>query len=64
MESGTFKAILEFSFLRLGSKFNLTVLNVLQLIILFVLTFLTLLIIKKVIYRSKKLHVAKKILFQ
>lgn len=54
MESGTFKAILEFSFLRLGSKFNLTVLNVLQLIILFVLTFLTLLIIKKVIYRSKK----------
>mgnify|MGYP000922295564 CR=1 FL=1 len=63
MESGTFKAILEFSLLRLGSKFNLTVLNVLQLIILFVLTFLTLLIIKKVIYRSKKLHVAKKYSF-
>lgn len=63
MESGTLKAILEFSLLRLGSKFNLTVLNVLQLIILFVLTFLTLLIIKKVIYRSKKLHVAKKYSF-
>ncbi len=60
MEDRTFQEILDFSILELGSEFNLTVLNLFELVLLFILTFLALFLIKKTIYKSKKLDLAKK----
>lgn len=60
MEDRTFQEILDFSILELGSEFNLTVLNLFELVLLFILTFLVLFLIKKTIYKSKKLDLAKK----
>ncbi|HOE38792.1 MAG TPA: mechanosensitive ion channel [Bacteroidales bacterium] len=60
MEDRTFQEILNFSILELGSEFNLTVLNIFELVLLFILTFLALFLIKKTIYKSKKLDLAKK----
>lgn len=62
MEDRTFQEILDFSILELGSEFNLTVLNLFELVLLFILTFLALFLIKKTIYKSKKLDLAKNIL--
>ncbi|HOG19445.1 MAG TPA: mechanosensitive ion channel [Salinivirgaceae bacterium] len=52
--------ILDFSILRLGSKFNLTVSSIIELVILFSISFIILSFMKKAIFKSKKLNAAKK----
>lgn len=63
MEGKAFWDILDVSLIRLGSGFNLTVLEAIELVLLFVGTFVALALIKKAIYRSKKLDLAKKYSF-
>ncbi|HPW66731.1 MAG TPA: mechanosensitive ion channel [Salinivirgaceae bacterium] len=59
----TLQEILDFSILRLGSKFNLTVSSIIELVILFSISFLVLFLLKKAIFKSKKLNAAKKYSF-
>jgi len=60
MEEKALQEILDFSIIKLGSKLNLTVLHVIELLILFSVSFLVLFLIKKTINKSKKLDVGKK----
>ena len=60
MEIRTLQEFLDFSILKIGTKFNLTALNVIELLILFGASLLVLFMIKKAIYRSSRLDVGKK----
>ncbi len=60
LENKTLQEILDFSLIKLGSRLNITVLDVIELLIVFLVSFLVLFLIKKAIYRSKKLDLGKK----
>lgn len=60
MERKTLQEILDSSIVKLGSKVNITVLDVIELVLVFLISFLVLYIIKKAIYKSKKLDLGKK----
>lgn len=47
MERKTLQEILDFSIVKLGSKVNITVLDVIELVLVFLISFLVLYIIKK-----------------
>ncbi|MGI6343122.1 MAG: mechanosensitive ion channel domain-containing protein [Bacteroidales bacterium] len=60
MEHKTLQETLDFSILKIGSKLNITLLNIAELLLLFLISFLVLFLVKKLIYKSKKLDVGKK----
>ena len=60
MEKRTLKEFLDISILNIESKFNLTVSIVIELLILFAVSWLLIFIIKKAIYKSKRLDIGKK----
>lgn len=60
MDHTTLEETLDYSILKLGTKFNLTVSSLIALLLLLGVSFLTFVIIKKAIFRSKKLDMGKK----
>ena len=63
MKHTSLQDILSFSILKLGTKFNFTVWSLIEVLILFAISYLIFFIIRKAIYNSKKLDKAKKYSF-
>ncbi|VBB48086.1 Potassium efflux system KefA protein [uncultured Paludibacter sp.] len=60
MGNKTLKEILDFSLIDLGDKFTLTVMDVIELALVILITLVVLYLIKKAIYKSKRLELGKK----